>query len=270
MIDELRRRLRAYAGYVALAPKLLMAYSGWFWMEFVLQIFTMALFVYFWRAVYANTDSLGGLELQQTLNYIILAQIFIPLINNSLVLGVGHDVRQGQIIVEMLRPLDYQELTYVNTLSVSIGNLIFKLPLLLIAWLAFGLTLPSDPRLWLGFLAALLLGYTALFCFDWMIASLAFYTTEVWGLHVVRAGISLFASGALVPLAIMPERVRQLVEILPFSQALYEPVAIVSGITPAAEIPRTLLIQALWLASLFAASRAIFNLAVRRVTVQGG
>jgi ABC-2 type transport system permease protein len=108
------------------------------------------------------------------------------------------------------------------------------------------------------------------FCFDWLFACLAFYTTETWGLGMVRQSIGVFFSGALIPLALMPEWLRSVCQGLPFVQALYVPVSLLSGITPLSEAPRLWLGQLAWLAGLLVASRAVFRIAIRKVTVQGG
>jgi ABC-2 type transport system permease protein len=48
------------------------------------------------------------------------------------------------------------------------------------------------------------------------------------------------------------------------------PVSLLSGITPLAEAPRLWLIQLSWLLGLLLASRTVFSVALRKVTVQGG
>jgi ABC-2 type transport system permease protein len=68
----------------------------------------------------------------------------------------------------------------------------------------------------------------------------------------------------------MPDWLRGLCQSLPFVQALYVPVSLLSGITPLSEAPRLWLIQLAWLAGLLIASRLVFRIAVRKVTVQGG
>jgi ABC-2 type transport system permease protein len=102
------------------------------------------------------------------------------------------------------------------------------------------------------------------------VACLTFYTTEVWGLGVLIGGLSLFLSGGLVPLAMMPDWLRQVVLAIPFSQALAVPINILTGITPLNEVPRVWLSQLLWVIGLWFASNIIFRISVRKVTVQGG
>ncbi len=270
MIQSLRRRASVYGALAAIVPKEQLAYSIWAWMQFIVQIISMLIFVYFWRAVYAGASTLGGLSLQQTINYILLAQILMPLVETRLIFSFGFLVRNGQVAIELLRPVDFQGHLYVETLTNLAFFLIQKVPLLLVAWLFFGLELPADPLAWVTFAISLVLGSSILFFFDWIFASLAFYSTETWGLSVVRIGVATFFSGALVPLTMMPAWLQDIAAALPFAQTIFVPVSFLSGITPVTQAPQVWLGQLLWLVGLWVLSRWVFSRAIRQVTVQGG
>lgn len=270
MIATARRRAAAYAAVAAMAPKYILAYSMWVWMELFVQVLALVIFVAFWRAVYADTATIAGLRLDQTLSYILLARVFAPLTYTSVISYFGNLLREGQMAIELLRPLDFQARTYVGGLAEALAALALQLPLVLVAVLFFGLRLPLDPLVWGCFALSALLGHTAVFFFDWALGCLAFQITEIWGLSMVRYGVGLFFSGLLIPLAMMPGWLRDLVSAVPLAQALYVPVSLLSGITPLAQAPRLLLTQALWLVGMGVASRLIFRAAVRKVTVQGG
>jgi ABC-2 type transport system permease protein len=270
MFQAIRRRAGVYSAFAAMVPKQYLAYNLWVWMEFVVQIVAMTIFVFFWRAVYANNVTVGGLTLQQTLNYILLAQTLNPLIENRLIFRFGWLIREGYVSVELVRPVDFQLRSYVEELTSLFIFLAQKIPLLLLAALLFGLQLPSNPAVWLCFLVSLLLGQALLFCFDWAFACIAFYSTETWGLSVVRVGVAAFFSGSLLPLQMMPGWLREITNALPFGQALYVPVSFLSGITTPADAPRVWLVQLAWLAGMLVLSRLVFRVAVRQVTVQGG
>lgn len=264
------RRLRVYTALAAIAPKLYLAYSAWFWLELIVQIIALVIFVFFWRSVYASQTILGGLELRDTLNYILLAQVFAPVASNNLVFYFGELLHDGQMGIELLRPMDIQARFYVEDVTFMVISLIQKIPLAIFAWLVFDLALPADALTWAAFAFTLFLGHAIIFCFNYLIASLAFYTTEAWGLGMMQFSIATFFSGSLVPLEIMPGWLQTLTLSMPFAQALYVPVSLLSGITPLTEMPRLWLIQSIWLVGLFLASRFIFRIAVRKLTVQGG
>ena len=271
MFASIRRYTNIYGAMAAIVPKEFLAYSIWVWMELVVQAISLVIFVSFWTAVYANDTTIAGLNLQQTLNYIILAQIFLPAVHApTTIYYFGDLMREGQMGIELLRPIDFQASVYVRNLAqVGIG-LILQLPIALIGWLLFRYQVPLDPLIWLAFLITLLLGNTLVFFFDWIIACISFYSTETWGLSVVRFGVATFFSGALIPLVMMPDWLQAIAGATPFAQALYVPVSLLSGITPLSAMPRLWLTQIIYIIALWWLSRRVFNIAVRKVTVQGG
>ena len=270
MIASLRRGVSVYSAIAGMAAKARLAYNMWVWADFVVTVVSMVVFVYFWRAVYADTASLGGLVLSQTITYILLARLLSPLVETRTIFFLGFLIRQGQVAVELTRPLDMQLRYLIESFAELLVFMVQRLPLFLLAWLLFGMQLPADPGLWLAFSVSLLLGQTVLFLFDWMFACLAFYTTETWGLSVVRVGAGAFFSGALVPLVMMPAWLQDLAAAMPFAQALAVPVSFLSGISTLADATRVWLVQLIWLLAMVVLSRLVFNRAVRKVTVQGG
>jgi ABC-2 type transport system permease protein len=266
----LRRIFSIYSAIASVGLKTFFQYNIWVWTQFVVQILSMFVFVYFWRAVYAGTDTLGGLTLQQTLNYILLARIIAPLVETRLIFHFGFLIRQGQLAVEFVRPIDLQARYFVEQMTEFGVFLVQRLPLLLIAWLFFGLQLPSDPALWAAAFLSLFLGLSVLFFFDWIFACLAFYSTETWGLSMVRVGAAAFFSGSFIPLNMMPGWLQAIANGMPFAQAVAVPVSFLSGVSSLADAPRLWLIQVAWLVGLWAVSRWFFNLAARKITVQGG
>jgi ABC-2 type transport system permease protein len=271
MAVAINRKLRIYGSMAAVVPKMFMAYSIWVWMDLFVSIIAVVIFVAFWQAVYASTATIGGLTLDQTLNYILLAQLFgeAAYVTN-VIWDIGAGLREGQIAAALLRPLDYQAAMYVQNLAQLAINLILKLPLAVFIWIVYGLDLPADPLVWLAFAVSLLLGHAVMFCFDWIIGCAAFYSTEIWGMSVVRFSVAMFFSGSLIPLTMMPDWLQTIATILPFSQAVFLPVSLLSGITPVSDMPRIWLMQIAMLIGLLFLSRFIFRRALRVITVQGG
>jgi ABC-2 type transport system permease protein len=270
MMLALRRKVGIYGALAAIMPKIMLAFTGWFWVGQILNAIRLIILVYFWQAVYAETTSLAGLTLQQTLSYILLARIFLPFIDHDLIWEFGDHLRTGSIAHVLLRPVDFQLTAYVQALAKLLFFLIYQLPQAALATLVFGLQWPADPAQWLAFIISALLGYTSLFFFHWCLACLTFYTTEVWGLGVLISGLTIFFSGSLIPLPIMPDWLRTLVLALPFAQSLAVPLSLLSGVTPLADAPQVWLSQIVWLVGLWLASRVVFRIAIRKVTVQGG
>jgi ABC-2 type transport system permease protein len=247
-----------------------MAYQLWFWIGQILNIIGMAIMVFFWRAVYSDADSISGLTMNQTLNYIMLAFIFMPLTDLDVIWEMGNQLREGTIIHQLLRPVNFQSMHYAQNLGFMITRVTLQLPIALLAIAIFGLQLPGNILTWGAFLISALLGFAVMFYFHWLLGCITFYTTEVWGLGVLVLGFTSFLSGSLVPLVMMPDWLRTIVLSIPFAQAIAVPVNLLTGITPLADAPRVWLVQILWVVGMWLLSSLFFRVSVRKVTVQGG
>jgi ABC-2 type transport system permease protein len=191
-------------------------------------------------------------------------------VENRLIFNFGWMIREGQIAIDLLRPMDFQARFYVDAAGNLGLNLLVKTPLLIIAAIFFQVQLPRDAATWLVFLISLALGHGVMFFFDWIFSCLAFYSTETWGLSVVRVAVVTFFSGAIVPLQMMPAWLAAIAKALPFAQSVYVPVSFLSGVTPISAAPQAWLVQLAWLIGLGVISRLVFRRSVRKITVQGG
>jgi ABC-2 type transport system permease protein len=265
------RRVRVYGAVSEAALQRLMAYRLWFWVTLLGQILTVTLFVAFWEAVYQSRTTIAGLEAQQTITYIILTQLLAPLSMGSVTFWLGRFIRDGSIATELVRPFDLQIRLYVEQWASIVGVLVQQaLPIGLLAALVFGFRLPTDPAIWAVFVVSYGLGMTIIFLTDWLIGSLGFFTTEIWGLGVLRNGVFLFFSGALIPLVMLPAGLRSVAYALPFGQVVYQPISLLAGIAPLQDAPRIILVQLGWTVALTGAARLAYLASVRRVTIQGG
>jgi ABC-2 type transport system permease protein len=266
----LRRDLSIYTSFFGMMPKVFMAYQLWFWIGLVLNTIAMAILYFFWRAVYGDADSIAALSLTQTLTYILLAQVFRPLTEIDLIWEFGYGLREGQIMHYLLRPINFQGMYYAQSLGSLASQLVLQIPIAIAATLLFGLQWPTTLAAWGAFIVSALLGFTILFFFHWFLACLTFYTTEVWGLGMLIHGMTLFLSGALVPLAMMPTWLERVLLSIPFAQALAVPINLLTGITPLNEAPYVWFTQLIWIFSMWLFSTVFFRIAVRKITVQGG
>jgi ABC-2 type transport system permease protein len=270
-VKRVRRRLRVYLAVGEAALQGFMAYRLWFWVTLFGQALTVTMFVAFWQAVYQGRSTVGGLDAHQTITYIILTQLLVPLTAWSVASGIGYHIRDGSIATELVRPYDLHLRFYVEGL-VSVATIIVQqaFPIGILAALLFGFRLTFDPLVWAVFALSFVLGITIAFFVDWLVGCLAFFTTEVWGLNMLRNGITTFFSGALIPLVMLPAGLRHVAEALPFGQAVYQPISLLAGITPVKNAPHLIVVQLIWVIALGLASRLAFLASVRRVTVQGG
>lgn len=270
-MNKLAYRLRTYRSVVGMNIKEMLAYNLWFWSQLGAHLFLTIVYVSFWKALYSERETIAGLTMQQTLTYIILARMIAPLVQWGYTQDFGYWIREGTISSELLRPVDFQERIFIGHLTRTFVALAQQLLVTgSFAVLVFDIRLPTDPLIWLSFLISLLLGCSILFCFDWIFGCMAFYSTEVWGLQVVRGSVLVLFSGVLLPLTMLPSALQTLAKWMPFAQSVSIPVSLLSGITPLNQLGSIWLQQLAWLAVMLILSRLMFQFSVRKITVQGG
>jgi len=100
---------------------------------------------------------------------------------------------------------------------------------------------------------------------------LAFWTTRATALMELQFGISLFLSGRIAPLALLPPAVASVAGVLWFPYVLSFPVEVLTGgvVTPEQYV-RGFLGQVCWLAVWWAAYRVVWRRGIRHYGAVGG
>ncbi|WP_143073217.1 ABC transporter permease [Flavimobilis marinus] len=226
---------------------------------------------YLWQAVFDHRPSVGSYDFQQMAGYVVLSSLILQY--NSF--GAGRQlslmVARGDIAVEMVRPYSLVG----RLLAQDVGIKIVELTKSGLALLAVGLVLADETfaagiATWLLFIAAVLIGGTAIQLVDIVIGSVAFWTNNTWGLWLVRNSVVALFSGALLPLSFFPGWFQSLSSWLPFSVSLYVPIDLFISEVDLAEWLSLFARGVIWLAAGALAAVFVVNRAVQRVEVFGG
>lgn len=134
----------------------------------------------------------------------------------------------------------------------------------------FRLGLPASLPDFLLFLLSMLLGFSVVVAFAMLIYALCFFTISPMGVRIVAMSLMELLSGSVLPLPFLPDKLRAVLELLPFASMQNVPLRIYAGQIAGRERAFTMALQAVWLVLLAAAGKALMNLALRRVVVQGG
>jgi ABC-2 type transport system permease protein len=131
--------------------------------------------------------------------------------------------------------------------------------------------LPVEPGRWLLALLATVLAAGIRFLNGYATGLLAFWTTRASAIMELQFGISLFLSGRVAPLTLLPPAVGAVAAVTWFPYVLAFPVDILTGavVTPAAYV-RGFAGQLIWLGVWWGAYRALWGRGVRRYGAVGG
>jgi ABC-2 type transport system permease protein len=210
---------------------------------------------------------------QALITYVCLGQAFSfarPGQRRVLV-RIGYGIRRGDVILDLIRPTDYQLLTFSETLGAYLMEIaMVSLPSYLLALIVFGIDLPASPGAALGFVISLMGALFLIFSLDFLTGLLGFWTSSVWGLGYAKIAVVDILAGTIIPLTLFPEWLRRIVLILPFKGMAYTPLAIYVGEIEDSAIWTNILGQFAWGLGLVLLTRLLWLRARRRIEIQGG
>jgi ABC-2 type transport system permease protein len=266
--EEINRQI----GVIAAAIKQELAYRFNFFTAILGALLTMSLLYYLWTAIYNSATSFD-MSYQALITYVCLGQAFSFARpgQRRVMMRIGVGIRRGDILVDLIRPTDYQLLIFSGTLGAYLMEaLMVSLPSYILALLLFGIAPPVSPAAAFGFFFSLFGAFFLVFSLDFLIGLLAFWTFSVWGLGYAKMAALDILAGTIIPLTLFPDWLRRIVLVLPFKGMAYTPLAIYVGEIEGSGIWMSILNQFAWGVGLTLFTRLLWLRARRRIEIQGG
>src|SRR5699024_244549 len=214
---------------------------------------------------------LGGYTMLQAATYVWLGQALLAPIEAFGTREVSERVHQGDIAVDLLRPVDLLTLHYAQKLGRSAFLLMARgVPPLAVGALVTGLALPEQPLSYLLGALSLLLAITVAFLADMMVNLAAFWLVETRGLTVVYTATMNLLSGFLIPIVWFPDWLLAIARATPFPSMIQTPIDTLSGRVPPADALGLIGVQLGWTALLAVGGWAMLRAGTRSLEVQGG
>ena len=226
-----------------------------------------------WQAIYASSpdETVNGMTFTDTMLYLVLAMTIFNMLSTWTVWMMSNEIRDGSIILTLIRPMEYRTYTFFNVLGGDAVTLFMLfLPTFVIVSLITNFAVPIGVNL-LWFIPALIFARMISFYIDFFVGTVCLYTESTWGVDMAKEVLILLMSGAVIPLAFFPDWLRTIAEFLPF-QAIYNiPLKILLGrATTLRELLTMLGVQLFWVAFLYIASGLFWRKSVKIITVNGG
>jgi ABC-2 type transport system permease protein len=235
------------------------------------QLFWGIIRMMIFAGFYAASTAAQPMTYPEVVNYIWLGQATILLTiigSDAEVLGM---IRSGAVVYEMARPVDLYRLWYCRALAGRAAPLLLRmLPIFLVAFLCFGLSLPASPvagLLWaLATAGAVLLAAS----FSTLITITHLWTIAGDGVNRILPMFLYVLSGMIVPLPFFPDSIQPLLRFLPFRGVGDTPFRIYMGHIAPAEALFAILHQLAWTIALILFGSWLLRRGTRRLVVQGG
>lgn len=272
----MKRLFRIYWPFAANEIKRNFVYKGSFYLFIIARIFSAFITYYLWMAIYGSTDSnvLGGFTRNEMIVYVFMSYVTSGMVSIGIAQEIGYNVVEGSIAMNLIKPIEYRR----SLIFKAFGNMVYRfvVPNLFI-WVGvelyrffyLGLPIASIPNIIL-FLCSCFCSFLIYVLFDFCFGMLAFFTTYIWGMAVVKNAILSFLTGQLIPLSFFPESIQRVFDFLPFSSMVYVPVMIYLGKYTGAELVFVLARQVIWIVILSAVGSGIWKIVTKRLIVLGG
>jgi ABC-type uncharacterized transport system permease subunit len=262
--------LPVYLRLAAMVPKTVLAYRFNIVMSLVSVLLQIYLLRVVWSAIYAQRTDVAAFPLEQLLTYLTIANLQIWLVNPELAWNVQQRVREGQIAVDLARPVPFPGQMVAQHIGGTIGVLPLVAVALPVAFVAGSLRPPASVESGALYLVSLVLAYAVMALMGLLLGFVAFWTLETTGMMAIFRFANLFFAGGLVPLAFFPPPLRTVAEVLPFQTQASIPVSLYLGRLEGSDALRALALQLLWIVLLAAIAVVVWRRAVSKIVVQGG
>ncbi len=271
--EEVRREINVKKYIYILKTQLIksMTYEFSVYGNIFMQTIIMITSAYFWKALYKDRRSVGGVDAESMLTYIIVSSMLSVLLITNVEKRIEMSVKKGTVATDMIRPVNIFGMYFAEDLG-GVFALVFQnmLPILIIGTLLIKVPVMADVSALPLFVIAVLES----FMINWLIAALfgmiAFKTGSIDALIQVKKHLIRLLSGSIIPIWFFPAGVSKVLSSLPFVYIYQLPLSIYIGKGERAEYIAGMQIQFLWLVVLTAFFFFVQKKVTRKVMVQGG
>lgn len=222
-------------------------------------------------ALFAYKDQVNGMTLEEGLTFVIFGQSMISTIILFGDTKLIQSIIEGNIGIQLLRPLSLPLYWVTRDLGYSIVNFLFRsLPMAFAFYWIYPYKIPFSISHWGFVLLSLFLAWLVNFFFRFLVNLTGFFTPDARGIARGAFAISQLFCGFLLPLKLYPDWFQNLAAWTPFPASFNIPLEIYLGKLQGTDLWIGLIQQLLWILVLALLSNGVMKWGIRRLVVQGG
>ncbi len=267
--------MKKYMSFFRLRFAMGLQYRTAAWAGIVTQFAWGSMEILMFHAFYRANPSAFPMSFPATASYIWFQQAFLALFASWMLENEIFDsIMDGSVAYELCRPMNIYHMWFFRSMAYRLSRAVLRcMPILLVAMILpdpLRLVLPKSPGIFLAFLITMILAALVTAAFSCLIYILTYFTVSTQGFKLLLTSLMELLTGAIIPIAFLPDGMKRVLEFLPFSSMQNVPLRIYSGDLAGAAAWRAGCLQFFWLAALILLGNGLCRLAVRRVTLQGG
>jgi ABC-2 type transport system permease protein len=198
-------------------------------------VFTIAkiLFAFIlWRGIFDQRSMIAGFTFDSMLSYYIINSFLSQLdMSDKVSEELSSRIRGGTFSKFMVIPVNIQGYFLAQTAGASVFYLIFNLIAAVVWIFIFGIrfTFTGSPWLILAAVVFVLLGLIFMIQLNYFLGLLTLKYQDIFLFLMIKNNLVAFIAGTLVPLALLPELVLQVMRYFPFYYTSYLPSMLLIG-----------------------------------------
>ncbi|NCB91573.1 MAG: hypothetical protein EOM40_03225 [Clostridia bacterium] len=223
------------------------AYRSYFITGLLANFIQVAVLYYVWRAIFAYQEVINGFTWEVMQQYVFVAFLCNSVFTMGFEMNTAKRIIKGDIILDLIKPIGYRKMLFFRMLGTA--GMEFGAGVVLVGGIYLVVNGVEHLNLLRSvlFFVSLLLGMGIKFCIQYIFSLLCFFTDNAYGVTKAREVLTNFFSGALIPLAMFPGILRDIVGYLPFQGIIYTPCCIFIGNFSMRESLMGIGMQVLWI-----------------------
>ena len=236
-----------------------------------IQLILLVINSFFWKAVYGNSTGTSDISLEQMLIYTVISSLMSSFFCKSVENVIRNKVREGNVAVDLIKPLDMFGMYFASDVGDIIVNLCLKaLPMFIFASIFIAIPVPASFFHLLLFLLSVIVSFLIIWLIAAIFGMINFWVIDIGPLGGVKDYIITFLSGSIVPTWFFPDWAAKILTFTPFIYIYQMPISIFIGKTGLLEGLYGIGIQSLWCFLFFALFTFMKRKTVSSLIVQGG
>lgn len=248
-----------------------LAYAKALWVDIISVIITILVYYFLWQVVFQKNSTPAGYTAMEMTTYVILSKILASQFTGGLNRMLADWIYKGDIGNELIRPMSLMFNLFSRRVGEFFFYLVFKaLPVLLVSFLVLGGTVPMDMLHFVLFSVSVCMSVVLMFYFEILVGMGTVYTLSYSAFGFVKQAVFELLSGSIVPLALFPDMIERIINMLPFAGMVSVPVQIYLGKYGITESVGYIAVQICWCMAMYLITSKCYRKMLEKVVVQGG
>lgn len=236
----------------------------------IAELFSLVIIIYLWLSIYRQGNQIGN----YTLNGLIIYYVFTKIINLLIYARdtariIGDSIREGDIINYLVKPINFQfESFFSNLGAVAYNFLAYSLIFLVILLFFHGISINILAAVL--FILFIFMAIIINFLINYIIGISTFYLGFIMGINFIMFNITLFLSGSLIPLDMLPSVVYKIINFLPFKYLAFVPISIITGKISLNSLMPLLAHGLFWILALYLIALILYKKGLKNYEAYGG